>query len=87
MEESLAAGTPVITSRFGSMAELAEGGGALTVDPRDDHDLRDAMRALLTDDALHLRLREEAAARPPRTWDTYAAELAAFLLDPLPDGD
>lgn len=85
--ESLAAGTPVITSRFGSMAELAEGGGALTVDPRDDHDLRDAMRALLTDDALHLRLREEAAARPPRTWDTYAAELAAFLLDPLPDGD
>ena len=32
--ESIAAGTPAITSNFGSMREIAEGGGALMVDPR-----------------------------------------------------
>ena len=34
--ESLASGTPVITSNFGSMADIASQGGALLVDPRDD---------------------------------------------------
>ena len=32
--ESLSCGTPVITSNFGSMAEIGAGGGALLVDPR-----------------------------------------------------
>src|SRR5205085_1195336 len=59
--ESLACGTPVITSNFGSTREIAEGGdaggGALLVDPRDDDSLTGAMRSLLTDDALLHRLR------------------------------
>ncbi len=72
--ESLASGTPVITSGYGSMAEIAAGGGALLVDPRDDADLQQAMGRLLEDDDLLDRLRREARARPPRTWDTYAAQ-------------
>ena len=32
--ESLATATPTITSNFGSMAEIARDGGALTIDPR-----------------------------------------------------
>jgi glycosyltransferase involved in cell wall biosynthesis len=78
--ESLAAGTPAITSDFGSMLEIAADGGALTVDPHDDHALADALRQLLTDDALHTRLHRAALARPPRTWDMYADEVWDFLV-------
>ncbi len=79
--ESLAAGTPAITSDFGSMLEIAADGGALTVDPHDDHALADALRQLLTDDALHTRLHRAALARPPRTWDMYADEVWDFLVE------
>jgi glycosyltransferase involved in cell wall biosynthesis len=72
--ESLACGTPTITSDFGSMKEIGRDGGALLVDPRDDEQIVDAMERLLTDDALLDRLRCEARRRPVRTWDMYAAE-------------
>lgn len=78
--ESLAVGTPAITSDFGSMAQLAADGGALTVDPHDDHAIAGALRRLLTDDELARRLRAEALARPPRSWDTYADEVWNFLV-------
>jgi glycosyltransferase involved in cell wall biosynthesis len=77
--ESLACGTPVITSCFGSMAEIATGGGALLVDPRDDHSIADALRAMLTDDERHAQLAAEAAARPRRTWDDYARDVWGTL--------
>lgn len=73
--ESLAAGTPAITSAFGSMVEIADGGGALLVDPRDESDLAHALRRLLTDDALHATLAAAAATRRATTWDAYAADL------------
>ena len=63
--ESLASGTPVITSNFGSMADIASQGGALLVDPRDDETLTDALRQLLTDRALRDRLAAQAATIPP----------------------
>ena len=72
--ESIACGTPVITSAFGSMREIAGTGGALLVDPRDDHALAEAMRLLLTDETELARLATEADRRPLRTWDTYAAQ-------------
>jgi glycosyltransferase involved in cell wall biosynthesis len=73
--ESLSVGTPVITSNFGSMADIAAGGGCLTVDPRDEHAIRDAMRRLLTDETLLAGLTASAGRRPLRTWDQYADEL------------
>lgn len=80
--ESLASGTPVITSDYGSMREIAEaGGGALLVDPRDDHDLAAGMRQLLGDDVTYTRLCREAAARPIRRWDEYAADLWKFFVE------
>ncbi|HEY0188613.1 MAG TPA: glycosyltransferase family 1 protein [Cellulomonas sp.] len=79
--EALAVGLPVITSGFGSMREIAAEGGCLLVDPRDDDQLLAVMRTLLTDDAELDRLRHEALARPARTWDTYADELWAELVD------
>ena len=72
--EALACGTPTITSGYGAMAEIAEGGGAVLVDPRDDRSIADALRRVLTDDAEHARLAAEALARPSRTWDDYARD-------------
>lgn len=77
--ESLAAGTPAITSAFGSMQEIADEGGAVTVDPHDPHALVAAMRSLLTDDDRLARLEREAVERPQRTWDDYAHEVWAAL--------
>jgi glycosyltransferase involved in cell wall biosynthesis len=79
--ESLASGTPAITSAHGSMAEIAEGGGCLVVDPRDIDSLEGAMAQLLQDDGLLERLRREAASRPSWTWDDYAGELWRFLVE------
>ncbi len=80
--ESLASGTPVITTNYGSTAQIAMNGGALLVDPRDDEALVDAMRSLLTDDELLQRLRLETRARPDRTWGDYAVELWDGLVEP-----
>ena len=80
--ESMAAGTPVITSNFGSTAEVAAGGGALLIDPRDDLALLSALRRLLTDDDELERLRREIATRPSRSWDDYAGDLWASVVEP-----
>ena len=79
--ESLSVGTPAITSGFGSMAEIAADGGALLVDPHDDHDLASGMRTLLTDATELARLRSAALARPTRSWDDYAAETWTALME------
>ena len=85
--ESLAYGTPALTTNYGSTAEIAAEGGALTVAPRDDDALVDAMRRLLTDDALITELQQAARSRPVRTWDDYARELWDVLARPLPRGE
>jgi glycosyltransferase involved in cell wall biosynthesis len=79
--ESLALGTPVITSDFGSMKEIADAGGALQIDPRDDHALAAAIEQLLANDELLEQLRLAAARRPRRTWDDYARETWELLVD------
>ncbi len=81
--ESLALGVPVITSNYGSTAEIAADGGCLVIDPRDDDDLTAAMRRLLTDPAVLADLRAQIARRPRRTWDDFAAELWTGLVEPL----
>jgi glycosyltransferase involved in cell wall biosynthesis len=85
--ESLAAGTPVITSDFGSMRELASDGGALMIDPHDDAALEAAMRTLLTDDNELEKLRQQIAWRPGRDWEDYARELWSVLVAPLVPSD
>ena len=77
--ESLASGTPVVTSCFGSMAEIADGGGALCVEPGDDRAVAGALRRLLRSEAFRQRLAQEAARRTWRKWDDYASEVWDFL--------
>jgi glycosyltransferase involved in cell wall biosynthesis len=78
--EALSHEVPVITSNFGSLRELAEGNGGLLVDPEDVFQVADAIRSLLTDDALHARLVSQAKERPARTWSEYARELWEVLV-------
>ncbi|MBN9618404.1 MAG: glycosyltransferase [Actinobacteria bacterium] len=80
--ESLAYGVPAITTNYGSTAEIAAGGGVLTVDPRNDQEILDTMRRLLTDDHELDRLIAEIGRRPDRRWSEYAAELWQQLVAP-----
>jgi glycosyltransferase involved in cell wall biosynthesis len=77
--EALALGTPVITSKFGSMAEIAASGGAILVDPRDERDISAGIVAMVDGDARYRALKAAASARPGRSWDEYAAETWRFL--------
>jgi glycosyltransferase involved in cell wall biosynthesis len=79
--ESLCCGTPVVTSAVGSMAELAAGGGAVTVDPTDVAAIEEAVGALLASPERLAGLSREAAARTWPTWDDYAATLWRDLVD------
>ena len=63
------------------MLEIAADGGALTVDPHDDHAIAAALRTLLVDDVAHTRLTAEARGRPVRTWDDYAREVWHLLVE------
>jgi glycosyltransferase involved in cell wall biosynthesis len=78
--ESLAHGTPVITTEYGSTGEIAAGGGALLIDPRDDLALIDAMRDLLTDESHLAKLHDAINTRQARDWDDYARELWHILV-------
>lgn len=78
--ESLSFGTPVITGDYGSTREIAERGGSIMVDPRDDSQIHDAMKLLLTDDEEHERLSAEALAIPVRTWAEYADDLWNLMI-------
>ncbi len=78
--ESLACGTPVLTTAYGSQGEIASAGGCLTVDPRDDDAVTEGLRRMLTDRALVERLRTEAAGRPLETWGAYADDVWDVLV-------
>ncbi len=79
--ESIATGTPVVLSNLGSMAEIGAGGGAVMVDPRDLDSVADAMRDLLTDSNALAAVTAEAKQRPQKTWDEYADETWAWLVN------
>lgn len=70
--EALSVGTPVLTSNFGSMAEIAVGGGVVTVDPNDMRDVADQLHRILTDRAHRAELATQAAERPEGSWKEYA---------------
>jgi glycosyltransferase involved in cell wall biosynthesis len=79
--ESLASGTPVITSNFGSMLEIGSQGGSLLVNPLDDYAIEDALRGLLRQPELRDRLSAEASELKWRSWDSYAAESWSFFVN------
>jgi glycosyltransferase involved in cell wall biosynthesis len=75
ISESLAFGTPCLCANHGSMAEIAAGGGCLTVDVRDESALEEALIALCERPAILQNLRAEIAERRFRSWADYGREL------------
>jgi glycosyltransferase involved in cell wall biosynthesis len=81
--EALTLGVPVVTTGYGSTAEIAAGGGCALVDPRDDESLIEVLRRLLTHPAEVEELRRQAVARGSRSWNDYATDLWDRLVAPL----
>ena len=76
--ESMACGTPVLTSRSSSLAEIGGEGAALLADPSDEKALADGLVALATDDALRKRLRARGLERARDfSWERTGRETAA----------
>ena len=79
ISESLWLGKPCLCADFGAMAEVAAGGGCLTVDTRSVTALAAGIERLSLDRALRQRLAREAAQRPMRSWGDYAEAIAGAL--------
>ncbi|HEX2851346.1 MAG TPA: glycosyltransferase family 1 protein [Acidimicrobiales bacterium] len=76
--EAMAAGTPVVSTRAGSLAEVVDGGGLL-VDAGDVDGLAQAIEAVLGDPALAASLVERGRAQVARfRWDDGATGLVAL---------
>jgi glycosyltransferase involved in cell wall biosynthesis len=79
--ESMALGTPVVTSNVSAMPEVA-GGAALLVNPRDVEELSGAIGSLLGDDRLHARLRAKGLERVKDfRWETSARQTRDFFAE------
>ncbi|MEM8582398.1 MAG: glycosyltransferase, partial [Pseudomonadota bacterium] len=79
--ESLWIGRPCICHNSGVMAELAAGGGCLTVDMTSALALAQSMKKLAEDPALRAKLAQEAQARAISTWGDYAEEITRRICD------
>jgi glycosyltransferase involved in cell wall biosynthesis len=76
--EAMACGTPVITSEVSATAEVA-GDAALLVDPQSVPAIADALRRVLTDEALRCDLRERGLRRAAEfSWARAAEETHAL---------
>lgn len=77
--ESLWMGVPCVCSDLPVLRENADGGGCMPVRLNDREAWTDALKRILTDDALHARLAGEAAGRLLPTWAGAARSLAETL--------
>jgi glycosyltransferase involved in cell wall biosynthesis len=74
--ESLWMGVPCVCSDLPVLRENADGGGCLAAAPNDLAAWREALREVLTDAALAVRLQNEATTRALPTWRETAETLA-----------
>ena len=77
--ESLWAGKPCICANFGSMDEVARGGGCLTVDTKDVALLEEAIVTLINDDGLRHHLSNEAIKRSIKSPMEYAVGISSYI--------
>jgi glycosyltransferase involved in cell wall biosynthesis len=77
--ESLWLGRPCLCSSIGSMAEIARGGGCLTVNPRSLDEIEAGFQTLVTDSGRYSELLREIAARRMKIWKQYAWEIVEKL--------
>lgn len=77
--ESLWFGVPCVCANFGAMAEVADGGGCLTINTRSVAEIRGALYRLATSPRLLADLSAQAVARPMTTWADYAKSVRSML--------
>jgi glycosyltransferase involved in cell wall biosynthesis len=77
--ESLWYGRPCICSNTGSLAEIADAGGCLTVDPGSAAEIEAAFERLATDLDFYLDRLRAIAARRFKMWDEYAEDIIRAL--------
>jgi len=81
LQEALRVGAPIVATRVGGTPALTGEDAALLIPPGDPERLADAVRAVLTDPALAIRLRTAAADRAqalPGEADAVAAAIAEY---------
>ncbi|MGV1958329.1 FkbM family methyltransferase [Agrobacterium sp. 22-214-1] len=71
--ESLWYGKPCICANFGAMAEVAQGGGCVTIDVTSPKKIGGALKKLIENQELRQKLIDEAVSREISNWDQYAA--------------
>ena len=81
--ESLWMAKPCLSSDFGSMIEIADGGGCLLIDARDIKAIETGLEQLADDENLCLRLANEAVTRRLKSWAEYSQEVVSAL-DSIP---
>jgi glycosyltransferase involved in cell wall biosynthesis len=84
--ESLWHGKPCVCGGNGALGEVARGGGCLVVDQTSTDSLAQAMKSLLLDQQLYVRLCHDARAREFRSWADYVDKLLDHLR-PSPHSD
>jgi glycosyltransferase involved in cell wall biosynthesis len=77
--ESLWYGVPCICANFGAMAEVAEGGGCLTVNTYSVEEIHEAIVRLTQDSLLLKKLSDQAVMRHIADWNNYANRVSGLL--------
>jgi len=81
--EAMACGVPIVSSKAGSLAEVA-GDAAILVDPHSEEEIASGMSRGLADEALRGRLVEAGLERVRRfSWDEMARGICQFVDDRL----
>ena len=79
--ESLIRGKPCICGKNGALGEVSRGGGCMVVENQGDPDLlENAIRRVLSDDALRQNLCKEAQKRDFGNWKRYSSDLLSLFL-------
>ncbi len=77
--ESMACGVPVITSNISSLPEVA-GDAGLLVNPKSETQIEQAIRLLVSDKKVHLRLSKRALEQAKKfSWQKMAKEVIKVL--------
>ena len=77
--ESLWAGKPCLCSDSGAIAEVAQGGGCLMVDPHSLDAIERGLERIVSDAPLRAGLARQALDRPLARWSDYARKVLAEL--------
>jgi glycosyltransferase involved in cell wall biosynthesis len=81
ISESLWHGTPVLTSNFGSMKEVASIGGCYCVDTNNNDEIYNALYNLIVNKEIIISLKNNIIPQKLTTWSSYSEEICKNMFD------